>query len=479
MDPLTFHKIDEGLERSEVDQLKFLCMDLIPKKRLETVNDAKELFMRLDEQTLLDDKLLIPELLITIGRNDLLGILGMSKADVERNLQQRDASSKGVSAYRKMLFRLSEDMTEDNLGSVKFLVKLPKAKLGRSATFLDVMIEMEKLQNLGEDNLDELYNILDKCDKQLACRIQDYRAQEQGGRLPLREVFPNVPVSLPGESMPGHQMETEHIWRRDSLVTDSDPEHRTGEYYNVTQRPLGYCLIINNFNFKKMSPLSNRTGTDKDRDDLSKVFQRMHFEVIVQNDLTASEMKDVIRQFAKEDHTRMGAFVCCVLSHGEKGTVLGIDAKEVEIRELTKPIAECHTLATKPKLFFIQACQGSVGQNGVWTTDAPDQNPTEEDPYEDDAYNPACRSIPIEADMLIGMATVEHYQSFRHTREGSIYIQELCHQLEQCCPRKEDILSILTKVNHEVSLKILKGCKQMPEPRYTLTRKLVLPWASN
>lgn len=100
MDPLTFHKIDEGLERSEVDQLKFLCMDLIPKKRLETVNDAKELFMRLDEQTLLDDKLLIPELLITIGRNDLLGILGMSKADVERNLQQRDASSKGVSAYR-------------------------------------------------------------------------------------------------------------------------------------------------------------------------------------------------------------------------------------------------------------------------------------------------------------------------------------------------------------------------------------------
>ncbi|KAI2663355.1 Caspase-8 [Labeo rohita] len=430
MDPLTFHKIDEGLERSEVDQLKFLCMDLIPKKRLETVNDAKELFMRLDEQTLLDDKLLIPELLITIGRNDLLGILGMSKADVERNLQQRDASSKGVSAYRKMLFRLSEDMTEDNLGSVKFLVKLPKAKLGRSATFLDVMIEMEKLQNLGEDNLDELYNILDKCDKQLACRIQDYRAQEQGGRLPLREVFPNVPVSLPGESMPGH----------------------TGEYYNVTQRPLGYCLIINNFNFKKMSPLSNRTGTDKDR---------------------ASEMKDVIRQFAKEDHTRMGAFVCCVLSHGEKGTVLGIDAKEVEIRELTKPIAECHTLATKPKLFFIQACQGSVGQNGVWTTDAPDQNPTEEDPYEDDAYNPACRSIPIEADMLIGMATVEHYQSFRHTREGSIYIQELCHQLEQCCPRKEDILSILTKVNHEVSLKILKGCKQMPEPRYTLTRKLM------
>lgn len=41
--------------------------------------------------------------------------------------------------------------------------------------------------------------------------------------------------------------------------------------------------------------------------------------------------------------------------------------------------------------------------------------------------------------------------------------------------RKEDILSILTKVNFEVSKKILKGHKQMPEPRYTLTKKLVLP----
>ncbi|KAF4112001.1 hypothetical protein G5714_006796 [Onychostoma macrolepis] len=480
MDLQKFHKIDENLTSSEVAQLKFLCMDLIPKKRLETVTDAKELFLRLDEQALLEDGLLVPELLITIGRLDLLGILKMSKDNVERNLLQRDASSKGVSAYRKMLFRISEDMTEENFRAVKFLVEIPRAKLGTSATFLDVMIEMEKLQKLGEDNLDELYCILDKCDKQLACRIEEYRAREQGGRLPLREVFGNVQVSFPDESMPRYQMETVHLspcftlGRRDSVVTDSDTEPRTGEYYNVTQLPLGYCLIINNFNFKERSSLTNRTGTDKDKDDLSRVFRRMHFEVEVQDDLTASDMKDVIRHFANRDHTRMGAFVCCVLSHGEKGTVLGVDGVEVEIRELTVPIAQCRTLASKPKLFFIQACQGNEGQNGVLTADAP-ENATEEDPYVEDAYNPAAHSIPIEADMLIGMATVERYQSYRHTKDGSIYIQELCNQLENLCPRKEDILSILTKVNREVSLKSLRGRKQMPEPRYTLTKKLVLP----
>lgn len=100
MDPQTFHEIDENLTSADVAQLKFLCMDLIPKKRLETVRDAKDLFLRLEEQALLDDKLLVPELLITIGRLDLLVILETSKEEVNRKLPERDISSKGVSAYR-------------------------------------------------------------------------------------------------------------------------------------------------------------------------------------------------------------------------------------------------------------------------------------------------------------------------------------------------------------------------------------------
>lgn len=100
MDPQTFHEIDENLTSADVAQLKFLCIDLIPKKRLETVRDAKDLFLRLEEQALLDDKLLVPELLITIGRLDLLVILETSKEEVNRKLPERDISSKGVSAYR-------------------------------------------------------------------------------------------------------------------------------------------------------------------------------------------------------------------------------------------------------------------------------------------------------------------------------------------------------------------------------------------
>lgn len=157
----------------------------------------------------------------------------------------------------------------------------------------------------------------------------------------------------------------------------------------------------------------------------------MHFMVEVRDDLLASDIRKVIKEFAEKDHTKMGAFVCCVLSHGEKGAVLGTDGKPVEIRELTLPFAECRTLATKPKLFFIQACQGNEGQNGIWTADG-QVNDTEEGTLEEDAHIPALRKIPFEADFLIGMATVEQYQSFRHIKDGSIYIQELCRQLQNC-----------------------------------------------
>ncbi|XP_073726928.1 caspase-8-like isoform X2 [Misgurnus anguillicaudatus] len=489
MDLQMLLEIDEDLEKGEVAQLKFLCTDLVQKKRLETVTDFKDLSQRLEEQELLDDGLLIPELLITIRRLDLLKILNTSKEQVERYLAHDDC--KRVSPYRKMLFQLSEDMTEENLRIVKFLSDLPKAKLETCTSFLDIIIEMEKQQKLGEENLDELKDILDKCDKQLADRIEKFRNMQRdreqvGGRPPLQEIsnyedfIPNYPDVRITSSMGTEMSEP----RRASfgLATDSQIEKQTTtydekDYYPISHRPVGHCLIINNYDFEMSETsdglkLRNRKGTDTDKESLERVFKKMHFEITVKDDLTASEMLELVKQFAEKDHSQMDIFVCCVLSHGEKGAVYGVDGKQVEIRELTQHPAKCQTLANKPKLFFIQACQGKVGQKAMWMADGPEQ---EEGTYEEDAQKVASYSIPIEADMLIGMATVEYYQSYRHTTEGSIYIQELCRQLEDLCPRNDDILSILTKVNSEVSTKTLRGFKQMPEPRYTLRKKLILP----
>ncbi|XP_073726933.1 caspase-8-like isoform X1 [Misgurnus anguillicaudatus] len=475
MDLQMLLEIDEDLEKGEVAQLKFLCTDLVQKKRLETVTDFKDLSQRLDELRLLDDGLLVPELLIKIRCFDMLKILNTSKEQVERYLAHDDY--KRVSPYRKMLFQLSEDMTEENLRIVMFLSDLPKAKLETCTSFLDIIIEMEKQQKLGEENLDELKDILDKCDKQLADRIEKFRNMQRdreqvGVRPPLKELYnhehfiPNYPDYM-GTDMSG--------LRRASfgLATDSHIEKQTitydeKDYYTISHRPVGHCLIINNYDFEmsKIQKLGNRKGTHTDAESLERVFKKMHFEITVKGDLTASEMLEVVKEFAEKDHSQMDIFVCCVLSHGEKGAVFGVDGELVEIYELMQHPAKCRSLANKPKLFFIQANQ--VGQRAMWMEQ-------EEGTYEEDAQKVAYNSIHIEADLLIGMATVEGYQSYRHTTDGSIYIQELCRQLEDLCPKNEDILSILTKVNSEVSNRTLKGYKQMPEPRYTLRKKLILP----
>lgn len=97
MDLSKLHEIDEGLTKSEVAALKFLCMDYLGRKRLETVKDAKDLFIRLSEQDLLASKLFLSDLLYTIGRYDLLSILDTDSKCVRRVLQTRRS---GVSEYR-------------------------------------------------------------------------------------------------------------------------------------------------------------------------------------------------------------------------------------------------------------------------------------------------------------------------------------------------------------------------------------------
>ncbi|KAL7826175.1 hypothetical protein SRHO_G00339130 [Serrasalmus rhombeus] len=486
METQTLHEIDEELTKSEVAALKFLCIDFVTKKRLEGVKDAKDLFLRLSEQALLDENFFLAELLHTIGRFDLLRHLGTNKREVDIRLQKRTDSNSGVSPYRIMLYKLSEDTTDQNLQTIKFLLdKLPKSKLQASATLLDVLAEMEKMQMLGEDNLDELERILGECDKQLASMVQQFRNLQTREPHISRQVCPSPPqqeesMDISNTPNPLSIVETspQDAPSLAAVVTDSQDlptiidTQEADHYYSLTRRPRGYCLIINNYSFENARPLLDRKGTDKDEEALTRTFSKLHFEPQNKTDLSSSDMLEIIKEFSEMDHSQMDAFVCCILSHGEKGAVLGTDGKPVAIRDLTLPFARCRTLLKKPKLFFIQACQGKQLQRPVYIQADGDET-SSDDEYEEDAQSVVLRSIPLEADFLIGMATVESYKSFRHIREGSVFIQALCKQLQNGLRSKEDIHSILTWVNREVSGRVLNGHKQMPEPRYTLTKKLV------
>ncbi|XP_068593898.1 caspase-8-like isoform X2 [Cebidichthys violaceus] len=278
---------------------------------------------------------------------------------------------------------------------------------------------------------------------------------------------------------------------------DLPPESkRPKEPYELNSIPTGLCVIINNENFEARTKNKKRKGTNIDAVSLAEVFSWLSFRVLMCKDQTKDQMERVLKCFASQsdlsqlqefnvaewsgsgftplqEAPRHGdAFICCILSHGRKGEVIGVDEQPLSIKQITgtfKPTAQ-PTLAGKPKVFLIQACQGGQTQRRV-SLEA------------DNSHSP---SIPEDADFLVAVSSVEDHESYRHPTDGSWFIQSVCQQLKEGCQRSEDILTILRDVNYEVGQKEdymeqkeggyvkYKLVKQMPEFRVTLRKRLVL-----
>ena len=102
-------------------------------------------------------------------------------------------------------------------------------------------------------------------------------------------------------------------------------------------------------------------------DELKAVFESFFFEVEVAKDLTREKIEKKLLDVAARDHKNYDCFVCCLLSHGVSDAVCGVDGVELSYESLILPFKtnQCHGLTGKPKLFFIQACQGKNPQMGV------------------------------------------------------------------------------------------------------------------
>ncbi|XP_042730416.1 caspase-8 isoform X2 [Lagopus leucura] len=471
--------ISEALDRTELASLKFLSLEHVTVRKREDIEEPKAFFQALQEKGMIEvgDLFFLKELLYRINRMDLLAShLGSSREEMERELQVPGRAR--VSPFRYLLFQLSENITKDDMKCFKFLLgkELPKCKLSPETTMLDVFIEMEKKGILREDNLTVLKTICGKVDKSLLKKIEEYGLNSFGeGEMLVTE----------GQSSSRGAPEDSAIWLASSVAPDSlgncDQPSQL-EVYKMTSRPRGVCLILNNHNFAKareavpeLRKMKNRNGTDVDADALRKVFSNLHFTVAEYKDCTAEEIRKIVNNYRCMDHNNKDCFVCCILSHGKKGIIYGVDGQEVPIQELTTSFTgqNCQSLAGKPKVFFVQACQGGAYQKGVTIeTDSGQQDRSLET---DARFQLDC--IPSEADFLLGMATLQDYVSYRSPSQGTWYIQSLCQHLENSCPRGEDILTILTAVNQEVSSKIDKQNegKQMPQPSFTLRKKLIFP----
>ncbi|XP_006825255.1 caspase-3-like, partial [Saccoglossus kowalevskii] len=208
-------------------------------------------------------------------------------------------------------------------------------------------------------------------------------------------------------------------------------------------RKKGQAIIINNHTFHNTK--HNRYGTEIDGKKLEQLFQRKGFKVHVFNDLTGHQMYGAIRDISSQDHSKADCIIVCILSHGEEGVVCGVDGNRVIVKDLTSHFnaIACPSLMGKPKLFFIQACQGSYKMAAV--ADA-----------QYDAVTDAKSSITAnEADFCIGYSTTPGHVSWRTKTEGSWYISILVENIEKYSER-EDLQSILSRVNNQVQKKLFQ-----------------------
>jgi len=230
-------------------------------------------------------------------------------------------------------------------------------------------------------------------------------------------------------------------------VSTAPPD--SDEFYNMNVFPRGKVIIINNKYFEERSGMGDytRKGTDKDAAELVDVFLELGFVVHRHDDVNKKEMHTILKDAARNLPSDTGCFVCCILSHGEEGTVYATDG-QVELKSLTS-LFHKSKLHGRPKLFLVQACQGhnlmdsnTVEADGIDSVDAAFKiNFKSREEFKD-----VNLTIPIEADYLFAHATVNGYYAWRHSVNGSWFIQAICEVFRKYA-HKMDIMRMMTRVN--------------------------------
>jgi len=251
--------------------------------------------------------------------------------------------------------------------------------------------------------------------------------------------------------------------------------HRDSPHYDIS----GFkkVIVFNHRKFSARFDLNERRGTELDVKAIKRTFTSLKWDVQICNDFTCSEIRDVMNNLQTSKETsQICSLAVFILSHGEdNGTVFASDSMYRVDHDILYPLAadKCPLLAGKPKLIFVQACQGKSTDPGI------DIRRRSRHTSQDSA---STYKIPNFSDFLIFQASFWDHFSFRSSDSGSWFIQALCTKIEESS--KEDSLQdTLLEVSRFVSLEKesnvpsrpqLHQKKQTPLMYSTLLRKMYL-----
>ncbi|XP_050548177.1 caspase-1-like [Daktulosphaira vitifoliae] len=208
-------------------------------------------------------------------------------------------------------------------------------------------------------------------------------------------------------------------------------------WYHKKNKQLNRALI---FNHAKFTNEKKRNGTDVDCIKLQVTLANLGFKTKVYHDKTLDQIQKISDKWSSFDFSDYDCIVIVILSHGSNGHIYAkdriYDPKNVFWDKFSED--RCPSLLGKPKIFFIQACQGILIDQGVELCTQVD--------------GVRCTfPIHLSADFFIAYSSVPGYYSWRNECKGSWFITELCSALETYGFEK-DINFILTYVVQRVAI---------------------------
>ncbi|XP_031614901.2 CASP8 and FADD-like apoptosis regulator [Oreochromis aureus] len=436
------NEIAEALSSNERSRLFYLCESLDTD---HSVACMKEM-LRSKVTHHQNAHLFLAQLMFCLGRLDILRkVCKVSRDDLERTRQM-------VPSFRVLMAELSEELDTGDLDNVKFLLtcKLSREKLEKSKSFLDIIVELEKLDSVSPERLDvveECLRNIGRIDlvKKLTTYKNSARAPEQQRNLSLQQ-----------------PRRISHVTQERCMVGVSprlgacvQPRSESGpDCYKFNTNPRGHCVII------------DCVGNDGEK--LEQTFKALHFSVDLHQYLSSDEVFSALNMILdKMEQLRNDSFVCCIISRGTESQLLGTDSTGYgfsinEVRRLFNA-NRCPSLAGKPKLFFIQR------YNVPKLSLHPRMNPDDEHLETDGCDGAVTAAIPMDADVFWSHCWTDERQ-LEEEEHSSVYVNALTNALRKAQNRKIKIDDIQMEVNNVV----FEHSRSNPQANYHLDVKHTL-----
>ncbi|CAG2101910.1 unnamed protein product [Medioppia subpectinata] len=188
------------------------------------------------------------------------------------------------------------------------------------------------------------------------------------------------------------------------------------EYYPISSKTRGYCLIFNIFDFPTLVDKYRREGSERDANQLKQDFQRLHFEVDVISNPIKKDIDSKLEEYSqKTELLQHDCFVLIVLSHGVKDHFI-----------------------YKDDFGVVYATGGPVNDEDIdWVTS--DVGPNAE-------IERILAQMPTLSDVMICYSTIDGFRNYRNEKNGIGFGTALSKVLRKCDPYIE-LTDLLIDVN--------------------------------